>query len=95
MTKTIKVPQEHQHLANLRVADLVAKTAKVTFKDTVRVLIAARAVCKMFGIPLSQLADAQHDGTKPTSDNVTACEQAYAELETADPEAVKRVASYR
>lgn len=90
-----KLTLKEPHLASLRPADLVAKTAKVTFKDTVRVLIAARAFCKHYGIPFSQLADALHDDTRPTSDNVAACEQAYGELETAEPESVARVAAYR
>lgn len=90
-----KLTLKEPHLADLRPTDLIAKTAKVTLKDTVRVLVAARAFCKHYGIPFNQLADSMHDGSRPTSDNVAACEQAYAELESADPEAVQRVAAYR
>ena len=85
----------NEHLKGLRATDLVAKIAKVTHKDTVRVLIAARAYCHHFGIPFAQLADAQHDMSRPTSDNVAACEQAYAEIEQASPEAFERVAQYK
>jgi hypothetical protein len=93
--RTIKSADELRHLANLRATDLIAKTAKVTIKDTLRVLIAARAVCRFLGLSFDKIADRQHSPDRPSSDNVAACEQAYAELEAADPAAIKRVAQYK
>lgn len=69
---------------NLRLPDLIAKTARVTLKDTVRVLHAVEAVARTFGMRESN--DMVEDFTmgRPTPENIAACEQASFALREGD-----------
>lgn len=66
---------------NLRIPDLIAKTSKVTLKDTVRVLHAIEAVQAMYGPEAANHAalDAFRGG-RPTPENIAACERASFDL---------------
>lgn len=67
--------------ANLRLADLVAKTAHVTLKDTMRVILALDAVAgHLRGDALSVMAGMEYTPTRPAPENVAACERASYEL---------------
>ena len=71
---------------NLRLPDLIAKTAKVTLKDTVRVLHAVQAVGRLYGIEMvanPQIVD-QFGRNRPTPENIAACEQASFTLKEGD-----------
>ena len=86
-----------EHLGDLRLPDLIAKTGKVTLRDTIRVLIAAQAVCRQFGLSLSDIvsSDFEFSTDRPSSANVAACEQAYRELEVDNKKALDAVASFK
>lgn len=65
---------------NLRPADVIAKTARVTLKDTVRVLVALDAVLEEAGVSFESFIDAYWDNftaERATPENVEACEQFY------------------
>lgn len=72
----------HEHLGDLRVIDLLAKTAKVNIRDAIRVLVAAGVLDTHLGLTLTQLVpkDYKFPEGKPSPENVAACEQAYHEL---------------
>lgn len=76
---------------NLRMADLIAKTAKVTLKDTVRVLLATSAVSRMYcetDTPSTAPTPAPDwPVTRPSPENVAACEQASFALREGDTHA--------
>lgn len=63
---------------NLRPLDLIAKTARVTLKDTTRVIHALHAVTQFYGpdtiSPETLASSACAD--RPSPDNIAACEQA-------------------
>lgn len=73
---------------HLRHADLVAKLARVSLKDTARVLLATQAVRAFEGhhdalehnyVPALPLS-------KPTPENIAACEQAAFDVRQGDTE---------
>lgn len=71
---------------NLRLPDLIAKTAQVTLKDTVRVLHAVQAVAKLYGtetVTGPQIVD-QFGRNRPTPENIAACERASFALKEGD-----------
>lgn len=72
---------------NLRLPDLIAKTARVTLKDTMRVMLALDAVAYLCGVEPSEILDAAgYAAGRPTPENVAACEQAsYALREGETP----------
>lgn len=72
-----------EHLGELRLMDLVAKTGKLSLKDAVRALVAARLVMEHFDIDIDKLVDEDYNVTvtRPSPENTAACELAYAELE--------------
>ncbi len=74
-----------EHLGELRLMDLVAKTGKLSLKDAVRALVAARLVMEHFDIDIDKLVDEDYNVTvtRPSPENTAACELAYAELEAA------------
>ena len=81
---TVRLPLPgHESIGDLRIADLVAKTAKTTIKDAIRVLIAAHTICAYFDVSLADIVgyDYDFDTSRPDPKNVAACEQAYAILE--------------
>lgn len=66
--------------ANLRPADVIAKTARVTLKDTVRVLVALDAVLEEAGVSFESFIDTYWDNftaERATPENSEACEQFY------------------
>jgi hypothetical protein len=67
----------------LRLADLVAKTAKTSLKDAIRVLIAAQVISREFDLTLPEMIPEgyQFDVSRPRPENVAACEQASSLLE--------------
>lgn len=70
---------------NLRLPDLVAKTARVTLKDTMRVMLALDATAYLYGTtPTGIATGCDYTPSRPTPDNVAACEQASFELREGD-----------
>lgn len=71
-------------IPNLRAADLIAKTAKVTLKDTLRVLIAADLAAFLLDTDFEDMLDKISDdmsAARPQPENIAACEQAYFQLQ--------------
>lgn len=67
----------------LRIADLVAKTAKVNMKDTLRVLIAIELIKEYTGKTFETVFDnvmEQMDGLPATANQQQACNDAYREM---------------
>lgn len=65
---------------NLRPADVIAKTARVTLKDTVRVLVALDAVLEEAGVSFESFMVAywgKFTFEQATPENAEACEQFY------------------
>lgn len=62
---------------NLRVHDLIAKTAHVTIKDTTRVLLAARVVAEYLGCSLQEIADSPCPTSRPTPEQADACSEEF------------------
>jgi len=65
---------------NLRPADVIAKTARVTLKDTVRVLVALDAVLEQAGISFESFMDTYWDNftaERAAPENSEACEQFF------------------
>ncbi len=66
---------------NLRIADLVAKTARVTLKDTMRVMQAIKAVACLYDTYADDLIELTvYDTDRPEPENVAACEHASFEM---------------
>ncbi len=75
------VPNTLQLPTNLRVADLIAKTARVTLKDTLRVLAAFDAVSYLYDVgPTDLIEDMAYDAARPSPEHVAACEQQFFAL---------------
>ncbi len=69
---------------NLRPLDLIAKTARVTLKDTARVIHALDAVSLLYGpFPVRTLSAAVC-AARPSPENIAACEQASFVLKEGD-----------
>lgn len=74
-------PTAEANLPELRPADLIAKVARVTLKDTMRVLLALDAVAGMRGVTDRTLVQGiAYDPGRPTPKQVAACESAYYAL---------------
>jgi hypothetical protein len=70
---------------NLRIADLIAKTARVTLKDTLRVLAALDAVSFGYDVSMETLIDrVNYEPSRPTPEQVAACEQEFFHLRQDD-----------
>lgn len=81
MVDTInRLPESVKHLDGLRVADLVAKVARVTLKDTVRVLLALDVVADFLGMQSDDILDLTFDVNKPSMEEAAICTKAHAEL---------------
>ena len=67
---------------NLRMQDLIAKTACVTLKDTIRVIYAIEAAGLAYAANPPRVLDfvGPMTHTRPTPENVAACEQASFEM---------------
>ncbi len=69
-----------KNMAHLRIHDLIAKTAHVSHKNTLRVLIALRAVSAELDCAVDSIANAPYSGDKPTPDQARACNAAYLRM---------------
>lgn len=67
--------------SELRVHDLVAKAARVTLKDTVRVMQSLQLVSNFLGCSLHQLVAMTHDPGRASVTQSGACEQAFIALQ--------------
>ncbi len=73
--------EEGEARPSLRYADLVAKTARVTLKDTMRVILALDAVAAYLdGDVLDIIAGVRFDPIRPSPEQVAACERAYYDM---------------
>lgn len=79
--KEHKLPEAYAHLQGLRVNDLVAKTARVTLKDTVRVMLALDTVAEFLGTSTDDLLGLVFSTDKPTPEQAEMCSKAFAEME--------------
>jgi hypothetical protein len=64
-------------LSELRIHDLIAKTAHVRIKDALRVLIALRAVCREYDFSTESVLELAFSEAKPTPPQARQCEVAY------------------
>ncbi len=69
-----------EHLRGVRVPDLIAKVAKVTLKDTVRVLMALDTVTEFLDEQTDDLLSMAMSISKPNGGEASQCNAAYAEL---------------
>ena len=61
--------------------DLIAKTAKVSLKDTMRVLLAIQAVSNLYGCDVEDVLDqCLYELRRPTPEQIAACERAFFSL---------------
>lgn len=74
---------EHTHLKGLRVNDLIAKVARVTLKDTTRVLKALMLVSEFLDLDIYDFLDEDFDTGRPTPEQAKLCNDAFRELEEA------------
>lgn len=79
--KTHNLPETHKHLTGLRLNDLIAKVAKVTLKDTTRVLLAADTVAEYLGVSIDDILGNRFSVDKPTPEQAEKCSAAFKELE--------------
>lgn len=73
---------------NLRMQDLIAKTARVTLLDTIRVILALDAVNTTYGrepLPILDFVGPLIP-SRPSPENVAACERAAFEMREGDLE---------
>ncbi len=71
---------------DLRAADVIAKLAGVTLKDTIRVMLASDMVAWYFNITFEQLLDdavPTLTSARPAPEHVAACEQTFFAVQTA------------
>lgn len=67
----------------LRVADLVAKTARVSLRDTMRVMAILDAVALHFDADIEEVIDVcTYDASRPMPENITACEREFFAIKT-------------
>lgn len=64
----------------LRVHDLIAKTANVNYKNTLRVLIALRAVGEELDLAADEILNWPYSGEKPNPEQAIACNRAYLRM---------------
>lgn len=67
-------------MSNLRIHDLIAKTAHVSHKNSLRVLIALRAVGVEVDLSADEIVNLPYSRQKSTPDEARACEQAYLRM---------------
>lgn len=65
-------------LFHLRVHDLIAKTADLRLKDTLRVLLALRVVAEEYDLDPQVILTMPYSAQRPTPDQTRQCEAAYA-----------------
>ncbi len=64
----------------LRVHDLIAKTAHVTLKDTIRVMLAIKMLSEALGTPEAELLSRPFTASKPSEANSEACNETYGAM---------------
>lgn len=75
---------DNEHLNGLRINDLVAKIARVTLKDTTRVMLATILVAEFLDIDVAvMLREEEYVVDKPDFAQAGKCNQAFDELMTA------------
>lgn len=67
-----------EDLFHLRVHDLIAKTADLRLKDTLRVLLALRIVAEEYDLDPAVILTMPYSTQRPTPDEKRQCEAAYA-----------------
>lgn len=67
-----------ESLLHLRVHDLIAKTADLRLKGTLRVLLALRVVVKEYDLDPAVILTMPYSAQRPTPDQMRQCEAAYA-----------------
>ena len=67
--------------AALRINDLVAKIARVTLKDTTRVLMALDAVVDFLDEPADDLLATEFEVGRPSPENADACGNAFEDFQ--------------
>jgi hypothetical protein len=65
-------------LSDLRIHDLIAKTAHVRIKDALRILIALRAVCREYDFSTDSVLEMAFSEARPTPAEARQCEVAYS-----------------
>lgn len=80
-TQAHKMAHGKAHLCGLRINDLVAKVARVTLKDTTRVLMAFDAVVDFLELPTDQILEEDFSVERPIADESEKCALAYLEFE--------------
>lgn len=73
--------REKPHLSGLRLNDLIAKIARVTLKDTTRVLLALDTVVDFLDCPTDSILETEFVVERPTAAEAETCAQAYSEVE--------------
>lgn len=68
---------DNKRLNNLRIHDLIAKTAHVSMKNTLRVLIALRVVAEEYDLDPYTILGLRYSFDKPTPEQAQQCEIAY------------------
>jgi len=71
-------------MAALRVHDLIAKTANVNYRNTLRVLIALRAVSAELDLTADEVLAFTYSGDKPSPAQAIACNRAYLRMNETD-----------
>lgn len=78
----------------LRPADLIAKAARVTLRDTLRVLAALDAVAYLYDVePSVVVEDLCYDANRPAPENVAACEQEFFALRDRNEENAEQIST--
>jgi len=62
---------------NARVHDLIAKTARVTMKDTVRVMLSMQVVANHLGCTMEEIAALPFDPSRATPEQGEACMEEF------------------
>lgn len=97
MGNTHSLNTDCAHLTGLRINDLVAKVARVTLKDTTRVMLATILVAEFLDIDVAvMLREEEYSIEKPAADEADLCNTAFDELMEAlkrygDSQAVQKI----
>lgn len=75
-----ELPVSKAHLQGLRINDLVAKAARVTLKDTTRVLLSLDAIVDFMDCPTDRILEQQFSVERASPESSAACSAAYDEF---------------
>jgi hypothetical protein len=62
---------------NARIHDLIAKTSRVTIKDTLRVMLTLRIIADYMDCSIEELLEIPHDLTRATPEQAEACQKEF------------------